>query len=254
MRKIGCVFVFLCLLGCKSDSAHKKVTLLSGPYPVANLTSTDTLAGVLYSMVIYTKEVHGINNFTDYFTDVLLHDKDQMPASASAVILNGTPISGKNGLFQTTATQSFGSIHHWKIIPDNSGGVEVIDDSILSPALITISSPRPHWDTISKAAGFSCEYIAPGMDSIRIGIHYDSSVTANFFDSTLKYPRGKSVYMTVANTGKTTIPGSLLTSLPKSGIIQIWVENYNQKVVTVSGRKYLMGAGSMARTYSFIKP
>ncbi len=250
MRKSIIFSILAVLCGCK---AERPVAPHVGPFNVGSgvkiLTSKDTIAGMMETMsVVVDNPEHGLSGSgTGFFTSAIFFDSSWKMVQAANVELNGITIRPQN------STHSFGVTQHWQITANSSGTVPHIDDSVQAPNLFHITYPSSICDTISPAAGFTCTYENPGTDSVTIIIYYDSLGTHVFYDTSIHHHKVPSVYLTVANTGSYFVPSSLLSSLPNSGVTQVWVVAYRAKVITASGRHHLIYAISRARSWCAIK-
>ncbi len=258
MRKIILLCsVLVCLSACKTEPtiAPKMPQQLITGFFTQGIAGLDTIAGLMQCVNIKMENPFNpldTPSLTNGYTDASFRNQLWEVAVPADVKLNGTTIVliGKSNF--TYNIPNFGITHRWQITANSSGSVPTIDDSVQSPSAFHVTFPRSLKDTVSKTSGFTCTYGNPGTDSATLMIYYDSVVTL-MSDSSIHYPKGLPVYVTVANTGSYYVSSSLLSSLPNSGAIQVWVTARRSKKLTLSGRVYLISSVSGGRVHCNIK-
>jgi hypothetical protein len=177
-------------------------------------------------------------------------------AVAENLQLNGNQLSGDTNLYIGVDEVPFGGYHTW--YAEGVPGIPVISDSILSPHSIEMSYPSYLSDTVSRK-GFTIEYTNPGTDEITAYIYYIPSLSQEY-DSTIRdsviiiaYP------ITTKATGKLYVqpltfePNVFSPGFPKKGVILIVLSALRKKVITVSGKTYVMRSGVQCSNYVFFK-
>lgn len=258
MRKT--TFLLLMALGfiaCKADIpvaplAQRPLSLNIAPGLVLN--GTDTVSSAMFCMsLVFENPGGGSSSWTTYSTNAIFLDTNGAILKPGDILLNGISIPYSTGAwYHSESQQAFGTTHHWSVSANQAGTIPSIDTSVDAPNLFHVNYPRVS-DTVSKSAGFTCTYGSPGTDSVFIIIEYDSLATVHLFDSSIHHVEPDPVCTISANTGSFYVSGSLLSSMPTSGLIDVWIIGCRYKVLNISGRKYLVAAVSRARSFCNIK-
>ncbi len=177
-------------------------------------------------------------------------------ALAENLQLNGNQLYGDTSLYISIDPVEFGDYHRW--YAEAEPRIPSISDSILSPNPIEMSYPAYLSDTVSRS-GFTIKHDNPGTDEVTVYIYYDPEKSREY-DPTIKdsvmiyaYPIKVKATGSVYVQPLTFEPNLYSPGFPKKGVLLIIITAMRKKVITVSGKTYVMRSGVLCRNYVFFK-